>query len=232
MPQTAELGAGDFKFSGFSGLEPNFNFLTGDGVLLHPHDRQKKAVDDVFGKKVRDHRFSDRNMKLIDGLEIIRAGRVIRIKADRVGRAHQFWIGFSKYPVGARIMNIPGKLLRNNPHLKGLIRGRENIAVLVEKGESETHEKKDLEESYDHFDISRCFKMMEFISSLMPGALAEPDKGHNQVGEPADKENGHKTMKDVDQKIDLIAVNRGVKRKAPTVILRLRRIQTYALSVK
>ncbi len=49
VPEAAELGAGNLRFTGLVRLELDGDTHAGNGILLHPHDRQTEAVNHIFG---------------------------------------------------------------------------------------------------------------------------------------------------------------------------------------
>ena len=52
MAQAAQLCAGDLELPCLLGLEPDRDGLAGDHILFHTHDRKKKTVNDILGKKI------------------------------------------------------------------------------------------------------------------------------------------------------------------------------------
>ena len=50
MAKSAKLGARQLVFARLGGFKPNQNRAARDGILFEPQIRQKKTVNDVFGR--------------------------------------------------------------------------------------------------------------------------------------------------------------------------------------
>ena len=84
MAQTAKLPAYHFVGSGFDRLEPHRNYRAGDRILRDAHALERKVVNHIFGRELDDDGASDRNVQFAEDDEIVFAGRIGRIEAERI----------------------------------------------------------------------------------------------------------------------------------------------------
>jgi hypothetical protein len=84
MAQTAQLRANHFVRSSLDRREPDRNQRTGDCVATDPHAWQKEIVDHVLRGKFSNDWPIHRNMKFSSRYDIVFAGGIVRIEAERV----------------------------------------------------------------------------------------------------------------------------------------------------
>jgi len=78
-------------------------------------------VDDVHGREVRDDRRVDREVQLVEGVDVVGAVRVVAVEADRVGRGDQAGVAAPEPAVGAGIDGVPLELLRDDVDDRGAV---------------------------------------------------------------------------------------------------------------
>src|SRR3954453_6560803 len=80
-------------------------------VLLHAHDREGEAVDDVLRGDVADDRPVQLDVELIDNHHVVFRGGIVRIETDGIGRGDELRIAMAEDAVRAGIVKVPRELL-------------------------------------------------------------------------------------------------------------------------
>src|SRR3954454_3573270 len=114
MPEAAQLRTGDFPLvvlrTGFIGLdrrEMDRYFHSGNRVLLHAHDRELEAVNDVFGAYMNDHGPIHFEVQVIESDDVVLRIRVLQIEPERIRRADELDIAPAENTVRSGILNVP-----------------------------------------------------------------------------------------------------------------------------
>ena len=122
MPQSAQLGTGDFVTADAVGGEPQRNSHPRHRILLEPQFADEEAVDDILGLEQEFNRAAegDENRGQDD---IVLASRIGRVEAQDIDRVvDQVALDASEPAVGAFVTTRPDKLLPDDLDLQNVRR--------------------------------------------------------------------------------------------------------------
>ena len=96
-----------------------------DRVLLHAKLGHAEAVDDVLAPEPHDDRPVDGYIELIERRDVVFRGGIVAIESERVRlQIEQLEVRAAEYPVGARIVDVPGELLAGDLNGQRFTSGR------------------------------------------------------------------------------------------------------------
>src|SRR6202453_2018639 len=127
MPGAAQLGTINLITTDLRRRKPDRNAQTGNGVLANAHGNNFKRMDDILGTDINNYWFADRDMHLIEQLDIVLAVRVGGINAEDVGGADEPHVLPAKDAVRPRVAKVPSILLGDELDHRGLVRRRKLV---------------------------------------------------------------------------------------------------------
>src|SRR2546428_2192139 len=195
MPQSAELGAGEFVLPGNCGVEVHVDGHPGHGVLLQTQLANIKAVRDVLRADQQLDFLARRNVRH-GRYDVVFRSCIARIQSQRIsaGGANQFRLGRAEFAVWPGIAEIPGELLAGDLQLqspgRSALEARFGPGVLAIKAQADEHDDGSQRPEELHRRIS--LEEADFLASF-PG----PEYGESEPELREDKDdagNDQRTM--------------------------------------
>ncbi len=114
MERPTKLRAVDLITTDLRGREPAWNPQAGNCVLAGAHGHNLEGMNHVLGTDVGDDRFVDRDVDIVERLDVVFAIRVGRVNAKDVAVRDVFHVLFAEHAVGAGVTDVPGELLAHD----------------------------------------------------------------------------------------------------------------------
>ena len=112
-------------------------------------------MDDVHRRQVRDDRDVDRQIHLVDRVNVIGAIRVAPVETDCVARGDQTGVSTAEATVGARIHRMPFKLLRDDVDDRRAVLGWNRVDTHRPGRDGEPEQDDRLDDDDRHVEIVR-----------------------------------------------------------------------------
>src|SRR4051812_49391191 len=116
MTCAAQLCTHDLELTRTDRTEPHRNSQTGNGVLILSHVLERKTMDHIFRRNLKDHRAMIYQIKLIFRNQVVLRGGIIGIEAKRIAGVQKLPVSAAEFTVRTRVVEVPCKLLPDNTH--------------------------------------------------------------------------------------------------------------------
>src|SRR2546428_14138974 len=213
MPQSAELGAGEFVLPGNCGVEVHVDGQPGHRVWLQTQLANIKAVRDVLRADQQLDFLARRNIRH-GRYDVIFRSCSARIQSQRIsaGGANQFRPGRAEFAVRAGMAEIPGKLLAGDLQLQRPRRGPLEVCfgpgVLAIKSQADEHD--DGSQRPDELHRRISFEEADSLASF-PG----PEYGESEPELREDKDDAGNDQRTMELLVNLFSKVCNWRREPP-----------------
>src|SRR5438552_11085782 len=145
-------------------------------------------------------------MKFAKRHDIVFAGGVIRIEAERSCIAHKADIAPAKLSIRPWQVIIETELLRDDVNKQRLFAWRKLIHALCPKWNSEAEEEHSLDQDDGEFQMRRDAAPHTAVIRTRLPALPEPNQHENKKRRPTNKKRGHEPVTKLQDVVDLISM--------------------------
>ena len=170
-------------------------------------------MDDVEAGQVHDDRLVDRQVELVDGVDVVGPGGVAAVQADRVGRGDQARVAAPERAVGAGVDGVPFELLRDDVHHRRALLRRERVDAHRPRGDGEEQQDDGFDDGHADFEVARRVALDAGVVGLGIRRGAEANQRVDEERPPADEQHGHEPVDDDDDPVDLRRVRRRLQRQ-------------------